>query len=139
LQRIAYLPTQERPDPDFPFVLVTGRAAYQFNAGTMTMRTPNRELCPTDILEISEPDATRLGLGSGDEARVASRYGAAILPVKVTDTVRPGELFATFHTTQVFLNQLTGPYRDSVTGTPEYKVTAVAVHKFDRSPDVARS
>jgi formate dehydrogenase major subunit len=132
LRRVAYLPTLEIRDMDFPFLLVTGRAAYQFNAGTMTMRTPNRELASTDLLEISPPDAARLGLGSGDEARVASRYGAAILPVEITDVVRPGELFATFHTAQVFLNQLTSLHRDSVTGTPEYKVTAVAVHKFNR-------
>ena len=139
LRRVGYLPTGERPDTDFPFLLVTGRTAFQFNAGTMTMRTPNLELAPTDQLEISPPDAARLGLGSGDEARVASRYGSAILPIRITDAVRPGELFSTFHSAQIFLNQLTGPHRDSVTGTPEYKVTAVAVHKYNRPQDAARS
>jgi len=43
--------------------------------------------------------------------------------------VRPGELFATFHVAEVFLNQLTSPHRDSVVMTPEYKVVAVAVEK----------
>ena len=41
----------------------------------------------------------------------------------------PGELFATFHAAEVFLNQLTSPHRDNVVMTPEYKVVAVAVER----------
>jgi len=32
-----------------------------------------------------------------------------------------------FHTAEVFLNNVTSPYRDKYTLTPEYKVTAVRV------------
>ena len=46
-------PTRRRQTPEFPFLLTTGRTLYQFNAGTMTMRTPNSVLRPTDLLEIS--------------------------------------------------------------------------------------
>lgn len=41
-----------------------------------------------------------------------------------------GELFTTFHTAEVFLNNVTSPYRDKYTLTPEYKVTAVRVEKL---------
>jgi len=44
--------------------------------------------------------------------------------------VKPGELFATFHTTEVFLNRLIGPGRDNVVHTPEYKITAVRIEKL---------
>ena len=50
----------------FPFLLITGRSLYQFNAGTMTMRTPNAELRPNDTLDIAPADApASLGTVSG--------------------------------------------------------------------------
>lgn len=58
-----------------------------------------------------------------------SRYGTARLPLRIVDSVRPGQLFATFHTTKTFLNHVTSPHRDGITRTPEYKVTAVQVRR----------
>jgi formate dehydrogenase major subunit len=43
--------------------------------------------------------------------------------------VKPGELFATFHAAEVFLNNLTSPHRDHVVMTPEYKVVAVTIER----------
>lgn len=125
LAPVEYRPSAETPTEEYPFILVTGRTLYQFNAGTMTRRTKNAELRPTDTLDISPGDAVRLGLRDGAPVTVRSRYGNARMPVRVTDRVRPGEVFATFHTADAFLNRVTGSRRDPVTGTPEYKVTAV--------------
>lgn len=125
LRRISYRATEEKVDEDFPFLLITGRTLHQFNAGTMTMRTPNTQLRPTDLLEIAPADAKRLGLHDGERVQLQSRYGSASLPVQVTARVRPGELFTTFHDAGVFLNRLTSPYRDRYVKSPEYKVTAV--------------
>ena len=108
----------------------TGRTLYQFNAGTMTMRTPNLELRPTDTLDISAEDAARLELSDGERARVRSRYGEVFAPIRINPAVKPGELFATFHTREVFLNRLIGPGRDNVVHTPEYKVITVRVEKL---------
>jgi formate dehydrogenase major subunit len=58
-------------------------------------------------------------------------YGSAVLPARITDAVKPGELFATFHTADVFLNHVIGSRRDRFTDTPEYKVTAVRVERAD--------
>jgi len=41
--------------------------------------------------------------------------------------MKPGELFATFHTAEVFLNRVTSSYRDRQTHPPEYKVAAVQI------------
>ena len=60
-----------------------------------------------------------------------SRYGRAVLPLHVSGRIKPGELFATFHTSDVFLNHVIGPYRDRFAGSPEYKVTAVNVERFE--------
>jgi formate dehydrogenase major subunit len=129
LRRISYRPTQEVTSEEFPFLLITGRTLYQFNAGTMTMRTPNTELRATDLLDISAEDADRLGLLKGQRVRIHSRYGEAALPIRITSSVKPGELFATFHTAEVFLNRVTSPYRDRYVKSPEYKVTAVRIEK----------
>jgi formate dehydrogenase major subunit len=103
---------------------------YQFNAGTMTLRTRNRELHPADFLDISPQDAKRLDLHNGDTVRLSSRHGNVRLPVRFNSAVKRGELFTTFHTAEVFLNNVTSPYRDRHTLTPEYKVTAVRIEKL---------
>ena len=129
LRRIDYRPSPELVTPDHPFLLTTGRTLYQFNAGTMTRRSRTDRLYPTDALAVAPADAARLGLRDGERVTVRSRYGAATLPVACTSSVKPGELFATFHDPAVFLNAVTGPERDSIVGAPEYKVTAVRIER----------
>lgn len=106
---------------------MTGRTLHQFNAGTMTMRTPSKELRPADLLDISLGDAEQLNLHNGQQVQVRSRYGKTMLPIRITSTVQRGELFATFHTAKVFLNRVTSPHRDRYVKSPEYKVTAVTI------------
>jgi formate dehydrogenase major subunit len=132
LKRIEFAASTETTSPDFPFLLTTGRTLYQFNAGTMTMRTANVELRPTDTLDISAEDATRLDLREAEHVRVRSHHGEVLAPVRINPAVKAGELFATFHTCDVFLNRLIGPGRDNVVHTPEYKVVAVRVEKLAR-------
>jgi formate dehydrogenase major subunit len=127
LRRVPYRPSDEIVDEEFPLLLITGRTLYQFNAGTMTMRTANVKLRPVDLLDISSEDAKRLDLNDAECVRIRSRYGDAVLPIRITSTVKPGELFATFHTAEVFLNRVTSPHRDRYVKSPEYKVTAVSI------------
>jgi formate dehydrogenase major subunit len=129
LSCISQLPPAERITDRYPFLLSTGRSLYQFNAGTMTGRTDNTKLRPSDLLDISPVDACAAGIRDGDRVRVVTQYGSAELPARLSDTVPPGQLFATFHTAEVFLNAVTGPHRDTVVGTPEYKVTAARVER----------
>jgi formate dehydrogenase major subunit len=127
LRRIDYHASPEQPDSEYPFVLITGRELYQFNAATMTARTANKILRATDTLDMARDDAQRLGLSDGARVRVRSRYGEATLPLRISAMVKLGELFATFHDRAVFLNQLTSTHRDRFMGTPEYKRTAVRI------------
>ncbi|MGH9874500.1 MAG: formate dehydrogenase subunit alpha [Pyrinomonadaceae bacterium] len=129
LHRVPYRPTKEAVSKEFPFLLITGRTLYQFNAGTMTMRTPNAELRSNDSLDICPEDVARLQLQNGERIRVRSRYGETIMPIRITPSLRSGECFATFHTSEVFLNRVTSPHRDRYVKTPEYKVTAVCLEK----------
>ena len=130
LQRIPYEPTPEVTSTEFPFLLTTGRTLYQFNAGTMTLRTRNVELQSGDFLDIAPADADRLGVSPGEKVRLRSAYGEAVLALRINHSVQPGELFTTFHTAEVFVNNLTSPRRDKQTLAPEYKVTAVRIEKL---------
>jgi formate dehydrogenase major subunit len=130
LRRLPYRATPEVITEEFPLLLTTGRTLYQFNAGTMTRRTRNVELHPADFLDISPQDAERLKVRDGEKVQLRSRYGDACLPVRFNVAVKPGELFATFHTAEVFLNKITSPYRDHYVLAPEYKVTAVRIEKM---------
>jgi formate dehydrogenase major subunit len=127
LHLASYEPSPERCDEEYPLMLTTGRRLYQFNAGTMTRRTDNTLLQPCDVVEISAADAARHSLSDGERVHLRSRHGETVLPIAISSRVREGELFATFHTGEVFLNRLIGPLTDAVTHTPEYKLTAVQI------------
>ena len=129
LQPVPYRPTEEVASAEYPFLLVTGRSLHPFNAGTMTMRTANAELCGRDTLDVAPPDAERLGFAEGERVRVRSRHGSTELPVRIREAVRPGTLSATFRTAEATLNRVTGPGRDGIVDAPEYQVTAVRVEK----------
>ncbi len=131
LQRLDFRPSAETVDEQFPLLLTTGRTLYQFNAGTMTTRTDNQQLRPADTLDIAPADAADLRVADGDPVRVTSRFGETTLPIRVTDSLSPGVLFATFHTADAFLNRVTSDVRDPV-GTPEYKVTPVRLARIQQ-------
>ncbi len=126
---LTWSPSLEGVTEEHPFLLNTGRNLFHFNAATMTRRTRNVELCADDWLDLHPEDAAGLGLADGDAVRVRSRHGDFTLRARLTDRVQPGEPFATFHAVEAFVNRAMGGGRDSVTGTPEYKVTAVSLNK----------
>jgi formate dehydrogenase major subunit len=119
----------EEPNEKFPFILVTGRTLQQFNAGTMTGRTLNQVLRPTDTLDIAPCDAQSLGIRNADSVSIRSHYGEIMLPARITSAVPAGVVFASFNHPQSQLNLVTGRGRDRITNTPQYKVTLVALQK----------
>jgi formate dehydrogenase major subunit len=133
LQCVEPAVSPEAPSAEYPFLLVTGRDLYQFNAGTMTGRTDNLVLRPRDVLEVAPRDGARLGLRDGEIVRVESRHGHADLPVQLREEIREGEVFTTFHSAAAFVNRLIGGGLDPITHTPEYKRTAVRISRIAAS------
>ena len=101
----------------------------------MTMRTPNVDLRPGDTLDISEEDAAQLGLRDRDRVQVRSLHGDVSLPIRINPVMKPGELCATFHTPDLFLNRVTGRGRDIVVHTREYKIVALRIEKLSVGKD----
>lgn len=129
MPRIEFIPTAETVDSEFPFLLHTGRSLFHFNAGTMTMRTANADLRPTDRLDVHPKDFSALELSEGESVQLASRYGTTRITVHRSHDVRLGEVFATFHDPRTFVNLVTSPVRDRIVGAPEYKVCAIRIEK----------
>lgn len=125
LKRIELRPAQEIQTPDFPLMMMTGRTLAAFNAHTMTSRSATRVLHETDTVEISAQDAASFGVDDAADTMIVSRYGRATVRARISHSVVPGQVFATFHDPRVMLNATTSPHRDRFVGTPAYKVTAV--------------
>jgi formate dehydrogenase major subunit len=130
LQLINYVPTSEHTSSEFPYLLVTGRTLYQFNCGSMSRRSSANDLHPDDVLLIAPTDARALTIATGEVVRLCSQRGEVLIKATVSPAVRAGELFATFHTNDVFTNRLTSSVRDHRVDTPEYKVTAVRIEPY---------
>ena len=128
-----YVPTQERTDDRYPLLLTTGRILSQYNVGTQTQRTGNVAWYDEDVLEIHALDALARGIGEGDWASIASRYGSTRLRAKLSERVSPGVIYTTFHFAQSKVNAITSDLSDWATNCPEYKVTAVEVAKLQTS------
>ena len=127
LRCIKAAPGGEVVSTEYPMLLTTGRTLYQFNSGTMTKRSQINPLRPTDLLLIGPDDARRLGIADHQRVRLISSHGEVVIHAEFSTDVRPGELFATFHSPDVFLNHVVSGRRDRFVGTPQYKVTAVRV------------
>ena len=127
LRSVNFRSTPEQTSAEFPFLLITGRALYQFNAGTMTSRSKTAQFQPVDTLQVSPEDAGRLGIADGQTVRICSRYGDVEIAATISDAVKAGELFATFQSPDAWINRVTSAHRDRFVQTPEYKVTAVRI------------
>ena len=115
--------------PDYPYILTTGRGLVHYNSGTMTRRTPNKELVTEDILVIHPHDAALKGVTSGDYVNLFSERGQTNMRAEISDIVKPGVIYTTFHFPESAINFLTGNVGDEYTLTPEYKVVAVNFSK----------
>jgi len=114
---------------EYPYILTTGRGLEHYNSGTMTRRTPNKELVKEDILYIHPHDAGVKGVKSGDYVNICSERGQTTMRVRISDIVKPGVIYTTFHFPEAAINLLTSSVGDEYTLTPEYKVVAVDFKK----------
>jgi formate dehydrogenase major subunit len=114
---------------EFPFILTTGRILEHYNCGTMTRRTGNSEIVVQDYLSLNPADAQRKSIRTGDRVRLSSARGEVELEARVTDEVKPGILYTTFHFPEHLVNVVTSSECDEDTMCPEYKVVAVDVER----------
>ena len=122
-------PITDAPSARYPFLLNTGRTVEHWHTRTKTGRVAVLDhLAPEAWVEVNPEDAQRLGLGSGDRVRLASRRGVVDdLLVRVTALVREGEVFVPFHYDERCANRLTVDEFDPISREPNYKQSAVRI------------
>jgi ferredoxin-nitrate reductase len=88
----------EPPDPDYPFVLTTGRLYGHWHTQTRTGRVPKIEkMYPNPFIEIHPRDAKQMGITENCLVEVRSRRGVSRFPAKVTKAIAPGTVFVPMH------------------------------------------
>ena len=120
-----FVPTDEKVNRRFPLLLTTGRILSQYNVGAQTRRTANSAWHEEDTLEIHPFDASERGIADGDWVGIASRVGTTVLHAQISERVKPGVVYTTFHHPLSGANVITTDNSDWATNCPEYKVTAV--------------
>ncbi|GAC1527624.1 MAG: formate dehydrogenase subunit alpha [Ramlibacter sp.] len=122
------IPANERPDAQYPFVLITGRQLEHWHTGSMTRRAA--------VLDAIEPMATAsmnggalaaLGLQPGAVITVQSRRGAVAIHVRRDDGTPTGAVFIPFAYYEAAANLMTNPALDPFGKIPEFKYCAVRV------------
>lgn len=126
-----YVETREILDyaQDYPYILTTNRVLEQYNAGTMTRRTPNVQIVHEDVLLINPKDAKSKRISDGDWVRIESARGECKVKALLTDEVKPGILSTTFHFPELMVNNVTSDVHDSIAHCPEYKVVSVRIER----------
>ncbi len=125
----------EVPDAAYPLLLLTGRgSSAQWHTETRTKKSAIlRQLHASKLLvEIHADDAAALGVCDDERVRVRSRRGAVEAWVRVTSTVRAGQVFLPMHDPVV--NQLTLGVFDPESRQPGYKACAVRVERLASGP-----
>jgi len=127
---LEWIAPAEVADNDYPLYLTTGRVLYHYHTGTMTMKTDGlNERAPESFVEITQSDASGIGIADGDRVTIASRRGQISARVMVSNKAVEGTVFIPFHFAEAAANKLTNAALDPICGIPEFKVCAVKVLK----------
>ena len=128
---VIWIHHQEKPkEPrtgEFPLTLTTGRILEHWHTMTITGKLDGLNEIHPDFLQIHPQDARRLGIVDGSEVTVRSRRGQADFIAQLTDAIRLGVVFATFHSARHLVNRATNDVFDPFSKQPEYKLCAVSV------------
>ena len=116
---------------DYPMLLSTGRMLFHYKITTRFSKALD-DIRPYELAELHPEDAERMKIEDGEIVRVSSRRGTLLTRVVITDKVKPGMLFMTFHYRESPVNELTNPAADPITQTSEYKIAAVKVEKVSK-------
>jgi formate dehydrogenase major subunit len=124
------IPANERPDAEFPFVLITGRQLEHWHTGSMTRRAVVLDaLEPMATASMCGADLQALGLQPGDVVTVLSRRGSVAIHVRQDDGTPHGAVFIPFAYYEAAANLMTNAALDPFGKIPEFKYCAVAIRR----------
>jgi formate dehydrogenase major subunit len=122
------IPAAEKPDTEYPFVLITGRQLEHWHTGSMTRRSRSLDAIePFPVASMNSADLRALGVTPGNPVTIASRRGSVSLYARADDGTPCGSVFIPFCYYEAAANLLTNPVLDPFGKIPEFKYCAVRV------------
>jgi formate dehydrogenase major subunit len=122
------IPADERPDREYPFVLITGRQLEHWHTGSMTRRTAVLDMLEPDPVALIHPlDLQAFGVSPGGVVTLQSRRGEVSLYARADDSSPRGAVFVPFCYYEAAINKLTNAALDPFGKIPELKYCAIRV------------
>ena len=132
------IPANERPDAEYPFVLITGRQLEHWHTGSMTRRaTVLDAIEPIATASMCGADLAEMGLAAGDVITVQSRRGEVAIHVRRDDGTPQGAVFVPFAYYEAAANLMTNAALDPFGKIPEFKYCAVAIRRGGQAATVS--
>ncbi len=120
------LPAAERPDAQYPMVLITGRQLEHWHTGSMTRRSEVLDaLEPVATASVNSRELARLGRAPGEMVTLTSRRGQVQCQLRRDDGTPDGTVFMPFAFAEAAANLLTNAALDPFGKIPEFKYCAV--------------
>ncbi len=125
----------ERPDREFPMVLITGRQLEHWHTGAMTRRAGVLDAIePEPVASLHPLDLAAIKAKPGEVVTVASRRGRISLYARADAGTPRGAVFIPFAFQEAAANLLTNPALDPFGKIPEFKYCAVKLSKGGARP-----
>ena len=129
------IPADERPDTEYPMVLITGRQLEHWHTGSMTRRATALDAIEPDPVALVHPlDLAALGGRPGDVVTLTSRRGEVVLYARADDSSPRGSVFVPFCYYEAAINRLTNAALDPFAKIPEFKYCAVRLSLAGEAP-----
>lgn len=122
------IPAAERPDTEYPMVLITGRQLEHWHTGSMTRRATVLDAIEPDPVALVHPlDLAAMGGKPGDVVTIESRRGKVALYARADESSPRGAVFVPFCYYEAAINKLTNAALDPFAKIPEFKYCAIRV------------
>jgi len=129
------IPAAERPDAQYPMVLITGRQLEHWHTGAITRRSGVLDAIePEPVASLHPLDLAAIRAQPGDVITVESRRGKIALFARVDEGTPRGAIFIPFCFYEAAANLLTNPVLDPFGKIPEFKYCAVKVTRGGQAP-----
>jgi formate dehydrogenase major subunit len=120
------IPAAERPDQDYPTVLITGRQLEHWHTGSMTRRAGVLDAIEPEPVALVHPlDLAAIDGKPGDVVTLVSRRGQVSLFARADDGTPRGVVFVPFCYYEAAINKLTNAALDPFGKIPEFKYCAI--------------
>lgn len=129
------VPAAERPDDEYPWVLITGRQLEHWHTGAMTRRASVLDAIePEPVASLHPLDLDVLGVKPGEVITVETRRGRISLFTRAEESTPRGAVFIPFCFYEAAANLLTNPALDPYGKIPEFKYCAAKVLRGGEPP-----